>query len=543
MQKTVLMLLLIIVLGGLLRFNAFDFVKAEVSQFDPNVIYVPGNFSTIQEAVNNATSGDTILVANGTYKEQITIDKPLELIGENRSNTIIDANGAGYVVKITSNNVTLSGFAMQNATDSNAWGGIWLNNASNTTIINCAVTRCLFAVWFSNALNSIFRENEFTNNNYDFGFLSGTSPVYFVQNIDTSNTVNGKPIYWLIKQHNLTVPSDAGMVAAINCTDITVKDATFVNNGRSVMLVCTNNSLIENVTTSNSYVGISLLYSYNNIICNNTAYNIPQFGIVLTHSNNNMIYYNNASYCSFNLKLVTSHQNKITTNTLTCATRYHGLVLDAGCLYNIISGNIVSFNENGGIELDDNSDWNTLTHNFIEANMGAFGGIDLSDGSNDNIITENTIINNLIGIRAVSAENTDTCKSTVYKNNFINNTIQTSHDVYTKNHTWDNGSEGNYWSDYAGDDINPHDGIGDTPHIIDSQNQDNYPLMSPYIPGDCNHDSTVNMTDAEMVREAWQAVEGDVNYNPHVDFNMDRIVNIADATIIGLNWLKTFEDP
>jgi len=32
--------------------------------------------------------------------------------------------------------------------------------------------------------------------------------------------------------------------------------------------------------------------------------------------------------------------------------------------------------------------------------------------------------------------------------------------------------------------------------------------------------------------------EGELNYNPHVDFNMDRIINIADATIIGVNWLQ-----
>ena len=86
--------------------------------------------------------------------------------------------------------------------------------------------------------------------------------------------------------------------------------------------------------------------------------------------------------------------------------------------------------------------------------------------------------------------------------------------------------------------MNPQDGIGDTPHIIDAENQDNYPLMSPYIPGDANHDGAVNMTDAEMVRDAWMLVEGELNYNSHVDFNMDGIVNIADATIIGLNWLK-----
>lgn len=43
---------------------------------------------------------------------------------------------------------------------------------------------------------------------------------------------------------------------------------------------------------------------------------------------------------------------------------------------------------------------------------------------------------------------------------------------------WDDGSEGNYWSDYKGLDENG-DGIGGNPYIIDENNRDNYPLLTP----------------------------------------------------------------
>jgi parallel beta-helix repeat protein len=124
-----------------------------------------------------------------------------------------------------------------------------------------------------------------------------------------------------------------------------------------------------------------------------------------------------------------------------------------------------------------------------------------------------------------------------YHNNFIDNAVQVY--IYSSGYAnmWDNGypSGGNYWSDYTGTDADG-DGIGDTPYTIDANNKDNYPLMYPYIAGDCNHDGIVNINDATLIGWYWQQTVPPAPTN--VDINEDGIINILDATIVGLNWLK-----
>jgi len=522
-KKTASMLFLIIFLGVLTRFSDVGFAAAEVSPLSPGIIYVPGNYSTIQAAVNAAAPGDTIIVANGTYKEQIIIDKPLRLIGENRSNTIIDAFGADYAVYIKSSNVILNEFTIQNATTPN-WGAIligeFLSTISNVTITNCTVTRNHYAIWFRNAVNSTFRGNELTENTYDFGFL-GEIPRYFIQDVDTSNRVNGKPVYWLIRQHNVTVPKDAGMVAAVNSTNITVKDLTLGHNGGSVLFVSTNSSVVENVTASDSNFGISLLYSYSNTIHNNKLSN-NKYGIALTFSDNNTVSNNNASRCNWNIKLVTSHRNKIIANVITNSTDISGdgLMLDRTSLYNLVSDNVIRFNQGSGITLDDQSSWNVLTRNLIEFNTGSRGGLDLSDGSSDNWITENTFRQNSWGIICTWGENEINQRGIVYKNNFIDNSVQVSNLPYTKNGTWDNGAEGNYWSHLAGVDVNK-DGISDVAYNIDAFNVDRYPLMEPWSR---NRTYTVTAGDKNFtVNLISNSTIGGLNFNQtlkHVAFNV-----------------------
>jgi len=101
-----------------------------------------GCFPTIGAAVSAASSGDTIQVAQGTYKEDVIIGISLSLVGKNSANTIIDATGLANGIYIDGldhpglSNVVVTGFTVKNAN----FEGILITDASRVTIQGNHVT-------------------------------------------------------------------------------------------------------------------------------------------------------------------------------------------------------------------------------------------------------------------------------------------------------------------------------------------------------------------------------------------------------------------
>ena len=93
--------------------------EISTSMFGGNILYVGGsglgNYSSIQNAVDNATGGDTVFVYSGTYYENVRIRKSIALVGEDRDSTIIDGKREHlFVVCICSEYVNISGFTIRN---------------------------------------------------------------------------------------------------------------------------------------------------------------------------------------------------------------------------------------------------------------------------------------------------------------------------------------------------------------------------------------------------------------------------------------------
>ena len=95
-----------------------------------NTLYVggngPNNYSSIQSAIDDANNRDTVVVYNGTYHENIIINKSLSLLGEEKATTIIDGNGSRNVITIISEYVYIEGFKICNSGSYNPNSGILL---------------------------------------------------------------------------------------------------------------------------------------------------------------------------------------------------------------------------------------------------------------------------------------------------------------------------------------------------------------------------------------------------------------------------------
>jgi len=203
------------------------------------------------------------------------------------------------------------------------------------------------------------------------------------------------------------------------------------------------------------------------------------FGIQLQRSSGNTIFRN--YIYPIGIKVNGSHNNTIIENNLSGGDWGTGIIMDIfpndgnssgnHFLGNNITNQAVGINSLIGYA-------NIISGNNITNCNGRYGGIFLE--SYPNSIVGNNFENNTVGIFfSHGASN-----NTIYDNNFINNQkdMDDAHSVLpiyeVSINSWDNGSRGNYWSNYSGTD-NDGDGIGDSAHFVYEDNQDNYPLMEP----------------------------------------------------------------
>jgi parallel beta-helix repeat protein len=386
------------------------------------------------------------------------VDIP-KLVGVNGVTlTNMEIVGFNYGITLGGENNVVSGINITGSPDYNGVP-IWVTG-SNNIIRRCRITANKgygLIVWAKGAVLSDnyiadnghygikfmdraakLRNNILNNNAYGPFYMDESSisvpgdPFQITSNdIDPSNMVDGKPVYYWVNEQDKTIPSDAGYVVLDNCTNINVKDLSINRNSDGHFVYGSS--------------GISLIRTRNSVLANNV---LNGTGIYISYSSQDIHVAN----------------NKITS----------GGIFSWGSNVSIVE-NSVSASKDSGISLGGTA--NAITKNTL---IGCETGISLQ--SSQNRILQNRIIDCGTGISIFSSDN-----NIFYHNNFINNTQQVSEQHYalqwpldTYYQSFNNTLDGNFWSDYNGTDANG-DGVGDTPYLVYENYTDRYPLMAPTI--------------------------------------------------------------
>ena len=269
-----------------------------------DILYVggsgPGNYSTIMSAISYANEGDTVFVYSGTYYEGIFIPKKLNLIGENKYSTIIDAGIAVRentdirdTVKINADGVKIANFTLRNCGTSAFDAGVHVDDYDNVTIMD-------------NIIKSNHRDGIIVGLMEGFYYSNRSSSNHTIcNNIIESNDVYGIMLCWVdysnIFNNTIRYNGELGIWAQYCDSNNITGNFIYNNSGRGIDFYnCSYNNISWNYFFNNGLqdnrrkeTGICLrVRSHYNIIWGN-FFSKHHFGLFIPYEcNYNLVVYN-----------------------------------------------------------------------------------------------------------------------------------------------------------------------------------------------------------------------------------------------------------
>ncbi len=447
---------------------------------NPAVIRVPQDFATIQAAVNFASPGDTVLVGNGSYVENVVVTKSLNLTGVSPAGTIIDAGGMGPGINVTgASTVNISGFTVRD-TGTFALAGIALFLSSSVTVSGNIIRASAQSsgIFISNSNFTTIRDNILTAN------LNGIDVERGFGNIIRRNNATGNSV-------------DAVVIVSSSVNKIADNILRKNQYGLELLAGSTGNVLTRNAVSNNTVSGISFTDSNYNLVAENSVeFNSgPNFlgGIRLQNSTGNRFYHDN-----------------VLNNTICCPPVFSQV-------FGVLPGDITANswdNETGASLITD------PRISFVDANNDWFWGYNetVTYDSNMNGVydTGEPRIGQINGTStgAPTAAGTPLARDVLLKFIDLNGNGRwdqgepvvydvNNNNIFDPSEPAVSGVGGNFWSDYAGLDNGDHgfagDGIGDTliPHPCPAGGKpctqqngpagvDWYPLVNQWKPTSLN---------------------------------------------------------
>ena len=232
-----------------------------------NTLYVggsgPNNYTKIQDAIDNASDGDTVFVYNGTYVENIWVSKSIDLIGENRETTIIDGNNHDSVVDILADKVNINRFTIQNSVGKPfETGGIRLHSISSNISHNIFSNNYV-GIFVYQSDNNIIYQNIISNGWIGISIESDSGYIFILENSIISNNL--------------------GIVTYQDTRHIIVAYNFILDNNEGIFFSGALSTIMRNTISNNLYGITSHSNAFNDVwgnnIMNNTVNARYKYGI------------------------------------------------------------------------------------------------------------------------------------------------------------------------------------------------------------------------------------------------------------------------
>lgn len=395
--------------GGSFSMNGTSIIDCG-SPHEP-VLTVDGGVATVEDSYILSSESWGIYIYNSSKN---TVD-----------NTTLQQNHGGIYVSYSDGNNIINNNIQNNTHD-----GIYLENSNNNIIDNNVVRENnatgmhLYHSQGNVISNSSFCNNGYgllidysscneltgnvlNNNDYNFG-VNGSEEKDFYQNIDTSNTINGKPIYYLVNQTNPNFDAEnAGYIGLVNVTKAKIENANILHNVQGILTANSSNVEIVSSAFTNNTCSMYICQS-TNITVDGCIAGGSFGGIVVYGGGTNTVSNNTISGNEHGIAIGASYHNKIMENHFS-SNSCTGIYLHTAS-FNIVGYNV--FDRFGGSVYGFDSCWNMINNN----NLSAGGYIRMESCSNE------TIANNTISESDVDAIYFDRTHNCIITNNTISKT-------------------------------------------------------------------------------------------------------------------------
>ena len=327
--------------------NAFGLCVADLLVIGPSkTLNVPADYTTIQAAIDNAASGDTIDVAAGVYNETLFITQSdLTFQGAGSGASIIDGEGNTIITIDGASKIAISGFTIQNG----GRAGIYLKSGAFLELFNSIVQDCSY-----NGIRIV--ENSTARINDTSILRSGDDGICIF--INSCATFSGSIVLNDNISDGLQVMSSSSAIiydATVNSTD----------NGRSGFRIG---------------LGSSLVLSSSNTVCENNHNGIFIDGVANMSLSGGTI--NTINNEEWGIQVNTSSLSISSCNVTSSGNGYDGLGIFDGGHIGMTSGGIVANNNGGhGINLYTNASIIALGSGGLAIENNFSFGLILSDGS------------------------------------------------------------------------------------------------------------------------------------------------------------------